>query len=64
MCGRGPGGVGRPETELFRLSRDQCPAHRVSLHLHQCIDVMSELESCGGCIEGEYGNPTKPLGKV
>ncbi|RSH90824.1 hypothetical protein EHS25_009999 [Saitozyma podzolica] len=51
-------------------ARTLCPSQYTACNVpgtngtaYECIDVMSELESCGGCIEGEYDNPTKPRGK-
>ncbi|WVW84445.1 hypothetical protein I302_106479 [Kwoniella bestiolae CBS 10118] len=69
-----PSLVDRRRRRLDRLRRDQmvlerfCPGGFEACNVpgsedsFECIDVSSELESCGGCLYGTYGNSTASTG--
>ncbi|WWD06546.1 hypothetical protein V865_004638 [Kwoniella europaea PYCC6329] len=40
-----------------------CKVSQYQSDSFECIDTTSELESCGGCLHGEYNNANAPLGE-
>ncbi|OCF43441.1 hypothetical protein I317_02741 [Kwoniella heveanensis CBS 569] len=63
----------RLRREQFRLSNGLCPSGLTACRVEggnsmafECVDIDTELESCGGCVNGAYSwgnaNATSPLG--
>ncbi|WVF69353.1 hypothetical protein IAT40_004129 [Kwoniella sp. CBS 6097] len=52
-----------------RFEAQYCPAGLTACNVHgledgyECIDTLSDLEACGGCIHGEYGRPSSIQGQ-
>ncbi|WVF70002.1 hypothetical protein IAT40_004788 [Kwoniella sp. CBS 6097] len=72
----GPSGfVKRQMRERLQIARERalqaiCPNNLTACRVSpgegtsfECIDIQTELESCGGCAFGEYNNATAPLGQ-
>ena len=58
-CPHGASGGKGFRSELFRLRYNQVSSVAVKAG-GQCIDTMSELEACGGCLHGEFRMGTVP----
>ncbi|WVF70004.1 hypothetical protein IAT40_004790 [Kwoniella sp. CBS 6097] len=66
--------VRRQLRERIQIARDRalraiCPNHMTACKVSsadeasfECIDTLAELESCGGCVHGEFNNATGIIG--
>jgi hypothetical protein len=44
------------------ITRSVLASERVDVTDEKCIDVSKELESCGGCMEGQFYAPNATAG--